>query len=76
MENILTEFRYFSSYILTLFIDNKSRIEVSKNPEHYGCIKYLDLWYYWLKNTVQDSLTTIVYILSCENVADLFTKVV
>jgi len=76
MRNILIEFRYFPFYISTLFIDNKSRIEVFKNPEHYRCIKYLYLWYYWLRDAVQDSLITLVYVLSCENVADLFTKAV
>ena len=36
MRNILTEFGYPPSYASTLFIDNKSGIEVSKNPEHHG----------------------------------------
>ena len=36
MRNILTEFGYPPSYASTLFINNKSRIDVSKNPEHHG----------------------------------------
>lgn len=35
MRNILKEFGYSPSYALTLFINNKSNIEITKNPEHY-----------------------------------------
>ena len=43
MRNILIEFGYPLSYISILFINNKSRIKVIKNPEYYGCMKNLDL---------------------------------
>jgi len=46
MRNILTEFGYPPSCILTLSIDNKSRIKIIKNPEYHRCMKYLDLQYY------------------------------
>jgi len=76
MRNTLTEFRYSPSHVSILFINNKSGIEISKNPEHHGCMKHLDLWHYWLKDAVQGSLITSVYALSCQNVVDLFTKAV
>lgn len=43
MRNILTEFGYPPSYASTFFIDNKSGIEVTKNPEHHGHIKHLNV---------------------------------
>jgi len=43
MRNILIEFRYFYSYVLTFFIDNKSNIIVSKNLEYYEHIKHIYL---------------------------------
>jgi len=52
MRNILIEFGYPPSYSSTLFIDNKFGIDVSKNPEHHGQIKHLDLHLYWLRDTV------------------------
>jgi len=39
MTNILTEFEFFLSYISTLFINNKSKIKVTKNLEHYRHMK-------------------------------------
>jgi hypothetical protein len=74
MRNILTEFGYPPSIASTLFIDNKSGIDVSKNPEHHGRMKHLDLWFYWLRDAVQVSIITPVYVPTKQNVADLFTK--
>ena len=50
MTKFLTEFEYSSFYVSTLFIDNKSEIEVSKNPEHHRHILIydtigLEMWY-------------------------------
>ena len=76
MRNILIEFWYSSSYASTLFIDNKSWIEVFKNLEHYRHINSLDLWHYWLREAVQGSLITPLYVPSYQNIADLFTKAI
>jgi len=76
MRNILTEFGYPPSYSSTLFIDNKSGIDVSKNPEHHGRMKHLDLRLYWLRDAVQKSLISPVYVPTRQNIADLFTKAV
>ena len=38
-----SKFRYPLIYTSTLFINNKSGIEVIKNTEHYEYIKHLDL---------------------------------
>jgi len=76
MRNILTEFGYPPSYSSTLFIDNKSGINVLKNPEHHGRMKHLDLWLYWLRDAVQESLISPVYVPTRQNIANLFTKAV
>ena len=76
MRNILTEFGYPLSYSSTLFLDNKSGIDVSKNPEHHGRMKHLDLRLYWLRDAVQESLISPVYVPTRQNIADLFTKAV
>jgi len=76
MRNILTEFDYPPSYASTLFIDNKSGIEVSKNPEYYGQMKHLDLQLHWLRDAVQESLISPTYVPTRQNIADMFTKAV
>ena len=43
MRNILSEFEYVVQEPSTLKMDNQSAITVSKNSEHHGCMKHLDL---------------------------------
>ena len=53
MRNILQEFGYPVKQPSTLFIDNQSALTVSKNPEHHGRMKHLDLRYFWLRDEVE-----------------------
>ena len=48
MRSLLGEFGYKFDNASTLCIDNMSSINVSKNPEHHGRMKHLDLKFHWL----------------------------
>ena len=74
MRNILNEFSYPVLGPPPLRIDNQSAISVSKNPEHHGRMKHLDLRFYWLRDAVNDSHITPDYIPTAEQIADLLTK--
>ena len=76
MRNILTEFGYPPSLASTLHIDNKSGINVAKNPEHHGRMKHLDLRFYWLREAVADGIINPVYVPTDKQLADIFTKAV
>jgi hypothetical protein len=57
-----------------LRIDNQSAISVSKNPEHHGRMKHLDLRWFWLRDQVTLGVITPMFV-STENMpADLLTK--
>jgi len=43
MRTILSEFGYGAQQASTLKMDNQNSISVSKNPEHHGRMKHLDL---------------------------------
>ncbi len=58
MRNLLREFGYPISTPSTLHMDNQSAISVSKNPEHHGQMKHLDLRFYWLRDAVNDKMIT------------------
>jgi hypothetical protein len=60
------------AFIMNMY--NQSAISVSKNPEHHGRMKHLDLHFYWLRNTVESGLKSPSYIPTSEMVADIFTK--
>ena len=71
---ILEEFGYPVSGASTLLIDNQSALSVSKNPEHHGRMKHLDIRYFWLRDEVEAGNIAPVYIPTSDQVADIFTK--
>ncbi|KAI0923982.1 hypothetical protein AcV5_010529 [Taiwanofungus camphoratus] len=74
MRNILTEFGYTIDMPSTLYIDNQSSLSVTKNPEHHGRMKHLDLRFYWLRDTVETGIITTEYMPTKLMVADVLTK--
>ena len=76
MRNILSEFGHIIPFPSTLFVNNKSGIQVAKNPEHHGCMKHLDLQFYWHHDAVEEGSINPVYIPTTEQVADILTKLV
>ncbi|GBE86914.1 hypothetical protein SCP_1001580 [Sparassis crispa] len=74
MRNLLTELGYTMSKASTLYMDNQSAISVSKNSEHHGRMKHLDLRFFWLQDTVEAGQIAPVYISTAEMIADILTK--
>jgi hypothetical protein len=74
MRNILSEFGYSITSPSTLFIDNQSAINVSKNPEHHGRMKHLDLRFYWLRDKVEGNLIAPMHVRTEYMPADILTK--
>ena len=62
MRNILSELGYPVQGPSMLRIDNQSAISVSKNPEHFGQMKHLDLRFYWLRDMVDDGVIDVLHI--------------
>jgi len=74
MRNLLSEFGYAVQGPSILKMDNQGAICVSKNPEHHGRMKHLDLRTYWLRNAVNNQVIAPEYIPTGEMVADNLTK--
>ena len=74
MRNILGEFGYPVNEASSLGIDNLSAISVSKNPEHFGRLKHLDLRMYWLRDACSAGMIAPVFCPTAEMPADLLTK--
>ena len=58
----------------TLYLDNQSAIAVSRNPEHHGRMKHLDLHHYWLRDVVKAGIINVKYIPTASMPADIMTK--
>ena len=74
MRNILTEFGQKLAGPSTLFLDNQSALSVSRNPEHHGRMKHLDLRTFWLRNAVEQGTIATFHLPTSEMPADLLTK--
>jgi len=74
MRNILVEFGYDLDGPSPLFLDNQSSIDVSRNPEHHGRMKHLDLRTFWLRQAVEEGTIAPFHVPTSEMPADLLTK--
>ena len=75
MCQLLSEFGYNLQLPSKLLVDNQSAIAVSRNPEHRGRMKHLDLRFFCLGDTADSGLIVPSFIPTVEQAADIFTKV-
>ena len=74
MRQFMGELGYSPTSTPTLLMDNQSAISVSKNPEHHGRMKHLDLRWYWLRDVVEAGLVKPSYVPTEDMAADILTK--
>src|ERR1700759_2170227 len=74
MRHLLSEFGYSLPGPSVLHMDNQSAISVSKNPEHHGRMKHLDLRFYWLRDQVEAGILVPQFIGTNKMPADVLTK--
>ena len=74
LRNLFKEIGYEVEGASSLYLDNQSAIAVSRNPEHHGHMKHLDLHYYWLRDTVKSGVVDVKYIPTASMPADIMTK--
>ena len=61
LRNLFKEIGYEVEGASSLYLDNQSAIAVSRNPEHHGRMKHLDLRHYWLRDTVKSGVVDVKY---------------
>ena len=57
-----------------LCIDNKSAIEISRNPIHHGRTKHTDVRFHFIRKCVEEGKVILRYVRTEDQVADFFTK--
>jgi hypothetical protein len=75
MRSFLGKLSYSFDTPLLLLVDNQSAIQVTRNPEHHGRMKHLDLRFFWLRNMVNPGVIAVRYIPTADMAADLLTTV-
>ena len=74
LRNLFSEIGYYIKGASILYLDNQSAIAVSKNPEHHGRMKHLDLRHYWLRDVCKAGLVDVRYIPTKSMPVDILTK--
>jgi hypothetical protein len=74
MRQLLGELGFNVSKPSLLLLDNQSAIQAARNPEHHGCMKHLDLHFYWLHDVVVAGQIVICYVPTADMAANLLTK--
>ena len=59
---------------VTLYCDNTSAINISKNPVMHAKTKHIAIKYYYVRELVEDKQVKMEYINSKEQIFDIFTK--
>lgn len=59
---------------VTLYIDNKSAIDLAKNPVFHGRSKHIDERYHFIRDCVEQGLIEIKHISTSEQRVDILTK--
>ena len=59
---------------VTIYEDNTSAIDVSRNPKFHSRMKHVDIRHHFLRDCVEEGRLVLKYIRSEEQVADILTK--
>jgi len=80
LNNILNYFNnilkldYTTDSISIILVDNESTKKLAENPEFHKQSKYIDIIYYYTRDTIQNNMIKIVSIPTKDNIADIITK--
>ncbi|KAL0560845.1 hypothetical protein IC582_001259 [Cucumis melo] len=73
MKNMLHEYG-FDQHTITLYSDNMSAIDISKNPVQHSRTKHTDIRHHFIRELVEDKVIRLDHIRSNLQLADIFTN--
>ena len=59
---------------MTLFCDNLSAINISKNPIQHSKIKHIDIRHHFIRELVEEKIFALEHVATELQLADIFTK--
>ena len=74
MKNFVNEIRGPQGKVIGIYCDNQGAIALAKDNKFHSRTKHIDLCYHFVREVVEDNKIRFEYILTDENVANIFTK--
>ncbi|KAJ3693375.1 hypothetical protein LUZ60_008855 [Juncus effusus] len=74
LRNLLRELKLRQHEATEIRVDNKSTIELAKNPVHHERSKHIDVRFHFIREQVKKSEVRLSHVTSHKQVADIFTK--
>ena len=63
-----------SGEVLTLYCDNLSAINISKNPVQNSRTKHIDIRHHYIWSLFEDKIITLMHVSTANELAYIFTK--
>jgi len=60
--------------ILTLYYDNLSAIDISKNHIQHSKTKHIDIRHHFIRDLAEEKVVTLEHVTTEEQLTDIFTK--
>ncbi|KAK2380916.1 putative mitochondrial protein [Trifolium repens] len=73
MKQMLSEYNV-EQVVFTLYCDNMSAINISKNPIQHSRTKHIDIRHHFIRDLVEDKVVTLEHVATDNQLADIFTK--
>ncbi|KAL0536608.1 hypothetical protein IC582_025562 [Cucumis melo] len=73
MKNMLNEYGIIQD-VMTLYCDNMSVIDISKNPVQNSRTKHMDIRHHFIRELIENKVITLQHIHSNSQLTDIFTK--
>ena len=74
VEKCFEELNHPQKESTVIFVDNKSAIELAKNPVQHGRSKHIDTRFHFLRDHVKQKIVELKYCYTMEQVTNIFTK--
>ena len=70
---MLTEYNVTRD-VMTLYCDNLSAINISKNPIQHSRTKHIDIRHHFIRELVEEKIIALEHVTTEMQLADIFTK--
>ena len=60
--------------VMTLFCDNLSAINISKNPVLHSRTRHIDIRHHFIRELIEDQIISLEHVSTEKQLADIFTK--